>query len=747
MRRFVTRAFFVALAAFTAAPVMAQVCPGTEGQDYFDVTVREINQIPQDNIDQLSNGGASLDIATIQSLLTNELEGELVQFTAVFLTDPLLSGLASLNNEDIPNRIHVFVRDVNAADMGAEGMGIQIVDGTGDGAIQGFFPGDEVTVCGTVSPFSGSGGKAMQISPISGGYLGTGNTYAEDDPIRQPMVVTTDDFHKTLADGNTQIRWENYSDYNGQYVRLEGASLVQGTAGARPNMLISSPTQDTQVNSYDTSVCYRNDRGSDYYPPTTTLPACLEDDFLPPPQGTVNIQGFLSFQGDDGAFGYSTPTGANFVINPFEEADFEVTQAPPAISTNGPDFVPTSGDAVTITADVIPSNEATVSEVTLDYTYELNGTSGSVTMTNTGGDTYEGEIPAGPNTSFVSYTVTATDDGGLTTTSDVQAYRIFDGVVNSIRLIQETFDGGPGPSPIATGEPTDFDLMAIVQSSFQSGDNYLATIQDNAELAPFTGVWIFFGSSDPDLIPGDVVNITEATITENFGLTQLTDVTFSKQGPSVPLSYKTVTTDLFNGDDGDAVAEQHEGMLLTFSEVEVTATNADAPIGPFGEFAFSSDGTAANALRADDYSNAIEYEGNDPGSAYEVGDMISYIRGAMYYSFDNYKLVPITTDDIGKVTVANEQRPGEVTGTQVRRAYPNPTAGEAVIEYEVAAPGPVSLRIYDVTGREVTTLVNRTLSPSVYEATFDTAGLANGLYIYRLEAGDTVSSGRLSVIR
>ena len=60
--------------------------------------------------------------------------------------------------------------------------------------------------------------------------------------------------------------WSVYGDFNGQYVRFEAIELVQGVPGTRPDMLFASADQGSQINTYDTSVCFRNDRGAAYFP-------------------------------------------------------------------------------------------------------------------------------------------------------------------------------------------------------------------------------------------------------------------------------------------------------------------------------------------------------------------------------------------------------------------------------------------------------------------------------------------------
>ena len=747
----------VALAAVAIAPRASAQCTGTAGTDFQQVSIADINAIPQANIDQLNaaSDAGTIDIGQIQTLLTNDLEDELVEFQAVLLSDPILSGLATANN-GIPGRIHVFLRDVNALTAGPEGMDTQIVDDSGDGAIQQFFKGDEVVVCGFVSPFEGTGGKSMQIDPVSITAVTTPVVDPGANPtFGDPITVSIDDFHDAVGDNQTQIDWGAYSEFNGQYVRIEAATLVQGVQGTRPNLLFSSNANGDapQLNLYDTSVCFRNDRDASYFP-TGQAPSCIDDDFVPPATGTVNIQGFLIFQGDTGGFNHSLPTGANFVINPMEESDFEVTSAPPIVTPQPLSSIPGPNDDVTITATVV-AGQGTISSVVADYRYVVNGTdvqSGQITLSATTGDDFAGTIPArteaDANGAFVIYTITATDSGGGTTTSPEQSYLVFEGAIDSIALIQTTGDGGPGDSPLATGSAATFDLDAVVQSVFQTGSsgNWIATIQDDETLAPFTGIWIFFGSADPGLTAGDRINITEATVSENFNVTQLTDVTFTTTSSGTPYAYKEVSTSVFNGAGGASAAEQHEGMLVSFDNVTVIATNADAPAGPFGEFLISSDGTASNGVRVDDYSNGISYGGNDPDELVDAGDVLDFVRGPLYYSFGNYKVTPVTTDDIGAVIVATE---GDVQARTIRivDTRPNPIRSTARVGFELDVNGPATLRLFDVTGRQVMTVAAGEFTAQAHTAELDVRGLASGVYILRLEAAGEIATTRISVVR
>ena len=59
----------------------------------------------------------------------------------------------------------------------------------------------------------------------------------------------------------------------------------------------------------------------------------------------------------------------------------------------------------------------------------------------------------------------------------------------------------------------------------------------------------------------------------------------------------------------------------------------------------------------------------------------------------------------------------------------------------------VYLKIFDITGKEVITLVNGKLAPGVYEANFDASNLPSGVYFYRLTAGEFNESKKMILLK
>jgi hypothetical protein len=84
---------------------------------------------------------------------------------------------------------------------------------------------------------------------------------------------------------------------------------------------------------------------------------------------------------------------------------------------------------------------------------------------------------------------------------------------------------------------------------------------------------------------------------------------------------------------------------------------------------------------------------------------------------------------------------------QLSQNYPNPFNPSTTIEYGVPEAGLVQLKVFDLLGREVATLVNERQNAGSYRATFDAAGLPSGLYVYQLRSGSFVQSLRMMLVK
>jgi len=79
--------------------------------------------------------------------------------------------------------------------------------------------------------------------------------------------------------------------------------------------------------------------------------------------------------------------------------------------------------------------------------------------------------------------------------------------------------------------------------------------------------------------------------------------------------------------------------------------------------------------------------------------------------------------------------------------YPNPFNPETKISYSLPVEEFVTIKVYDMLGREVTTLVNKKESAGTHEINFNASALSSGTYLYKMQAGNFVTSKKLVLIK
>ena len=89
----------------------------------------------------------------------------------------------------------------------------------------------------------------------------------------------------------------------------------------------------------------------------------------------------------------------------------------------------------------------------------------------------------------------------------------------------------------------------------------------------------------------------------------------------------------------------------------------------------------------------------------------------------------------------------------LKQNYPNPFNPVTKLEFEISNPGFVSLKVFDLTGKEVAVLINENLSPGSYETEFNAGNsgqgnnFASGVYFYKLEADGFVQTKRMMLLK
>ncbi|MCK4511487.1 T9SS type A sorting domain-containing protein, partial [bacterium] len=83
-------------------------------------------------------------------------------------------------------------------------------------------------------------------------------------------------------------------------------------------------------------------------------------------------------------------------------------------------------------------------------------------------------------------------------------------------------------------------------------------------------------------------------------------------------------------------------------------------------------------------------------------------------------------------------------------AFPNPARSYAIVGFSLAAPGHVTVGVYDIAGRRVATLLNGVATAGAHRVTWDIADgrdIASGTYAYRIESAGESVSGKIVIVR
>lgn len=325
--------------------------------------------------------------------------------------------------------------------------------------------------------------------------------------------------------------------------------------------------------------------------------------------------------------------------------------SPPVITdiTRTP-VLATSSETVTVSA-TITDIDGTVASADLYYSYGIGSTDWNLAvMSNVGGSTWSADIPGpGIDSTYVNYYIEAFDNDGNNISNPTAAapntYIVYDGGINSIVQIQNT-PFPSGSSIWANDSIADMDIEAIVTATTRTYDLGLVAVQEGS--GAYEGIFIKSvpGDGTDALFRGDKIHITAAKVIEEFGVTKLSNITYTliSQMNDLP-TYVTGINPLDVDAKIYASTEPWEGMMVKFDNAFVTSNNADAATGgAFGEWRVNSSNTPEVGMRCDDYSYEINFEfGVD---TLTMGENLTYIQGLMYYSFGNWKLLPRDKNDI-----------------------------------------------------------------------------------------------------
>jgi hypothetical protein len=207
-------------------------------------------------------------------------------------------------------------------------------------------------------------------------------------------------------------------------------------------------------------------------------------------------------------------------------------------------------------------------------------------------------------------------------------------------------------------------------------------------------------------------------------------------------------TNLFAGTGGGV-------YLSTNNGISWTAVNTGLPYPYISALAMSPDGTGGTNIFAGNYTNATGTLQSGVFLSTNNGLNWSEVNTGLPRTTYIYSLITSKTNLIAGTSDGLWRRPlSEITSVEqssyrlperfsLSQNYPNPFNPSTTIEYQIPKQSYVTLRIFDLLGREVATLVNEKREAGSYRVQFDGAGLSSGVYFYQLRGGEFVQTKKL----
>ncbi|RKZ00273.1 MAG: hypothetical protein DRQ13_00760 [Ignavibacteriae bacterium] len=137
-------------------------------------------------------------------------------------------------------------------------------------------------------------------------------------------------------------------------------------------------------------------------------------------------------------------------------------------------------------------------------------------------------------------------------------------------------------------------------------------------------------------------------------------------------------------------------------------------------------------------------------SQLQVGDILkvratatdeTIFNNIVHYPDSGYALIHVLPST---VDVSN---PEQLYTYSLKQNYPNPFNPSTTISYQIPEISFVTIKVYDVLGNEVATLVNKENPIGSYEVEFNASSLSSGIYFYRLQAGNFVETKKMVLLR
>ena len=199
---------------------------------------------------------------------------------------------------------------------------------------------------------------------------------------------------------------------------------------------------------------------------------------------------------------------------------------------------------------------------------------------------------------------------------------------------------------------------------------------------------------------------------------------------------------------GGAYLEMRDAWTLTFDDIEVAQTGTYL-LSIRYQLTFESPKTQYLVVNGDTLE-AVEFTAPSTTAWLQRGIEVPLREGAnevAVHGFWNWMSFDYVALEREALAVGAEGPAGVPEAVALAQNFPNPFNPATVIGYTLRQGEHVRLDVFDVTGRRVATLVDAVQPAGVHAVRFDAAQLASGVYLYRLHAGPTVLTRRMTLLR
>lgn len=689
----------------------------TLAQNYPHVSIRDLQFLPDDS---LANGkDASLYL------------GDTVQVTGVVMVSPLVD--PTFDRRPImwaAARWQTYLRDTNYTAV--DWAGINVIQHDTSVSAQGTLmdlldTAQIVTITGVVAEF----GQQTQLNVLTNPV--TPIQFVGTKPNRgEPLEITIADLNTGTPPAANLLTGEKYE---GMYV------IIRNVITSDRN----TTTGTFAINDGLGNQIFIHDQSGYFTKRTHQLRT-----FDPPIDGTT-IQYIRGVVGH-----FNNPS--RYVLRPIYPDDLLIGQSPPSITNirRNIDLIGPN-DPVTITATITDIDQGgAVTEAKVKYRVN-GGDLNELNMIEGLNNLWSATIPSvGLDSALVDFYVWAKDNDGMISTNPIDTiknkyfYLVLNRPVTIYDVQYSPF--GSGFSAYNNYRVTLTGVVTADTSDLQ-GDGGLVSrrvyMQDG--VGPWRGIWIG-GLAADQLQRGQNVTVSGLIRESNSNtfIDSITSIVVNSSGNPLPDFVTVSTSDIGTLLNGTISAEQYEGVLIKYLNVTVTDENADGNPGPGG----GGNSNFGEILVADNsnVNTRVELqEGNHPYHNLWVAGLdtvpgnirvlenstFEELRGILFYSFGNYKLVPRKSDDfVGYVSDVENENSFTVNEYNLEQNYPNPFNPVTTIQYNIPKEGFVQIKIFNILGQEVKTLVNMNQTAGNYKVIFDASSLSSGVYLYQINVND-----------